>query len=165
MFFGCHFPIVIVFGGNIPDETKLSPTFMKNLSRFKFDESILAWMRVPGQTRTRVSTLVNSHQLWLSFGQGFKAAVTLSNVSCNLSRLVFATLWRDKLHETFHSVTYHATAKIVARQVARKVELNFTFGNGSFNLSRVDFGRCRVCCTVKTLRDKLHETFQSVTAP
>ena len=27
---------------------------------------------------------------------------------------------RDKLHETFHSATYPATAKIVARQVARK---------------------------------------------
>ena len=49
------------------------------------------------------------------------------------------TLWRDKLHETFHSVTYPATAKIDARQVARKVELNFTFGNGSCNLSRNDY--------------------------
>ena len=60
-----------------------------------------------------------------------KGAVTLWNVSCNLSRNVLAILWRDKLHETFHSVTYPATAKIVARQVARKVELNCTFGNGS----------------------------------
>ena len=68
---------------------------------------------------------------------------------CNLSRNVLATLWRDKLHETFHSITYPATAKIVARQVARKVELNSTFGNGSCNLSRNDFGRCRVCYTVK----------------
>ena len=59
------------------------------------------------------------------------------------------TLWRDKLHETCHSVTYPATAKIVARQVARKVELNSTFGNGSCDLSRNDFGRCRVCYTVK----------------
>ena len=46
---------------------------------------------------------------------------------------------------SFHGVTYPATAKIVARQVARKVELNSTFGNGSCNLSRNDFGRCRVC--------------------
>ena len=30
-------------------------------------------------------------------------------------------LWRDKLHETFHSITYPATAKIVARHVARAV--------------------------------------------
>ena len=78
-----------------------------------------------------------------------KGAVTLRNVSCNLSRNVLATLWRDKLHETFHSMTYLATAKIVARQVARKVELNSTFGNGSCNMSRKDFGRCRVCYTVK----------------
>ena len=40
------------------------------------------------------------------------------NLSLNLSRSVLATLWRDKLHETFHSATYPATAKIVARQVA-----------------------------------------------
>ena len=58
-------------------------------------------------------------------------------------------LWRDNLLETFHSVAYPATAKIVAKQVARKVELNSTFGNGSCNLSRNDFGRCRVCYTVK----------------
>ena len=44
-----------------------------------------------------------------------------------MSRNVLATLWWDKLHETFHSVTYRATTKIVARQVARKVELNSTF--------------------------------------
>ena len=79
--------------------------------------------------------------------------------------------------EAFHSVTYPATAKIVARQVARKVELNSTFGNGSCNLSHNDFGRRRVCYTAgnvsfnlfrhnvaKTLRDKLHETFHSATA-
>ena len=41
--------------------------------------------------------------------------------ACNLSRNVLATLWRYKLHETFHSVTYPATAKIVAKQVARAV--------------------------------------------
>ena len=35
------------------------------------------------------------------------------------------------------------------RQVARKVELNSTFGNGCCNLSRNDFGRFRVCYTVK----------------
>ena len=64
-----------------------------------------------------------------------------------LSRNVLATLWRDKLRETFHIVKYPATTKIVARQVARKVELNSTFGNGSCNLSRSDFGRCRVCYT------------------
>ena len=50
------------------------------------------------------------------------------------------------MHETFHSVTYPATAKII---VARKVELHSTFGNGSCNSSRNDFGRCRVCSTVK----------------
>ena len=54
------------------------------------------------------------------------------------------TLWRDKLHEKFYNVTYPATVKFVARQVARKVEPNSTFGNGSCNLSRNDFGRCRV---------------------
>ena len=31
----------------------------------------------------------------------------------------------------------------------RKVEPNSTFGNGSCHLSRNDFGRCRVCYTVK----------------
>ena len=34
-------------------------------------------------------------------------------------------------------------------RVARKVELNSTFGNGSCNLSRNNFGRCRICYTVK----------------
>ena len=71
------------------------------------------------------------------------------NVSCNLSRHSVAKTLRDKLHETFHSVTYPAMAKIVARQVARKVEPNSTYGNGSSNLSRNDFGRCRVSYTVK----------------
>ena len=47
------------------------------------------------------------------------------------------------------SVTYLATAKICARQVARKVGLNSTFGNGSCNLSRNEFDRCKVCYTVK----------------
>ena len=60
-----------------------------------------------------------------------------------------ATLWRDKLPGTFHSVTYPATTKIVARQVARKEGLNSTFGNGSCNLFRNDFGRCKVCYTEK----------------
>ena len=73
----------------------------------------------------------------------------MGNVLCNLSRNVLATLWRDKLHEAFHSVTYLARAKTVARQVARKVELHSSFGNGSCNLPRNDFGRCRVCYTVK----------------
>ena len=63
---------------------------------------------------------------------------------------LFATLWRDKLHETFHSVTYPATAKIVARQVARavaesRINLKFYF---SCNLSCNDFGPCRVYYTV-----------------
>ena len=46
-------------------------------------------------------------------------------------------------------VTYPATAKIVARQVARAIaesRIRFYF---SCNLSRNDFGRCRVCYTVK----------------
>ena len=64
-----------------------------------------------------------------------------------------AMFWRHRggtsCTKTFHSVTYPATAKIVARQVARKVELNSIFGNGSCNLSRNDLGRCRVCYTVK----------------
>ena len=47
------------------------------------------------------------------------------------------------------SVTYPATAKIVARQVSRKVAPNSTFSNGSCNLTRNDFGRCMVCYTVK----------------
>ena len=76
-------------------------------------------------------------------------AVTLCDVSCNLSRNVLATLWRDKLHKTFHSVTYPETAKIVARQVSRKVKLYSTFGNGSCKLSHNEFSRCRVCYIVK----------------
>ena len=51
------------------------------------------------------------------------------------------------MHETFHSVTYPETAKIVARQVARAVtesRIRFYF---PCNLSRKDFGRCRVCYT------------------
>ena len=76
--------------------------------------------------------------------QQTKSAFTLWNVSCNLSRNVLATLWQDKLHGTFHSVAYRATAKIAARQVARAVvesRINLYF---SCNLSRNDFGRCRV---------------------
>ena len=49
----------------------------------------------------------------------------------------------------FYSVTYPVTAKIVARQVSRKEELNSTLGNGSCNLSRNHFGCCRVCYTAK----------------
>ena len=87
------------------------------------------------------------------------------NLSCNLCRSVLGTLWRDKLQETI------SQCNIPCRQVARKVELNSTFGNGTCNLSRNNFGLCRVCNTVKcmflttcrdaakTLRDKLHETF------
>ena len=62
-----------------------------------------------------------------------------------LSRNVLATLWRDKLHETFHSVTYPATAKIVGRQLATAVAETRI----KFYLSCNDFGRCRVCDTVK----------------
>ena len=44
----------------------------------------------------------------------------MRDVLCNLPRNVVVTFWRDKLHETFHSVAlYPATAKIVGRQVAR----------------------------------------------
>ena len=70
---------------------------------------------------------------------------------------------------------FKLTAKVVASQFALKVELNSVFGNGSCNLSRNDFGRCRVkhgvSCNLsqhnvaKTSRDKLHETFHSVTVP
>ena len=59
----------------------------------------------------------------------------------NLSRNVLATLWCDKLQEKFHSATYLAKAKIVARQVARAVAESrskgaVTLGNFSCNLSR-----------------------------
>ena len=41
---------------------------------------------------------------------------------CEMFRATcLAMLWRDKSSETFHSVTYPATAKDVARQVARAV--------------------------------------------
>ena len=63
----------------------------------------------------------------------------------NLPRNVLATLWQDKLHETFHSVTDPATAKIVARQVARQLaravaesRVKFYF---SCNLSRHNVAR------------------------
>ena len=88
---------------------------------------------------------------WSSHLAGQFKALLHWHVSCNLSRNVLATLWRDKLNETFHSVTYPATAKIVVRQVARAIaessaKVKFYF---SCNLSRNDFGRCRVCYTVK----------------
>ena len=61
--------------------------------------------------------------------------------------------------------TYPATAKIVARQIARKVELNSTFGNGSCNLSRNDFGRCRVCLyTVKCFVQLVSQCFGDIVA-
>ena len=56
---------------------------------------------------------------------------------------------RDKLHETFRIVAYSAKAKIVSRQDARAVAestIKFYF---SYNLSRNDFGHCRVCYIVK----------------
>ena len=53
----------------------------------------------------------------------------------------------------FEQDVTQCSGDIVAGQVARKVELNSTFGNGSCklpcNLSRNNFGRCRVCYTVK----------------
>ena len=55
-----------------------------------------------------------------------------------------ATLWRDKLHEAFHYVTYPATAKIA--KVVAESRIKFYF---SCNLSRNDFGRYRVGYTVK----------------
>ena len=78
-----------------------------------------------------------------------EGGITHWNVLCNLFGNVLEALWQDKLHETFHSVRYPAMAKIVTRQVARKLELNSIFRNSSCNLSRKDFGRCRVCYTVK----------------
>ena len=87
-----------------------------------------------------------------------------------------AMFWRHcggtSCTKQFQSVTFPATAKIVARQVARKVGLNSTFGHGSYNLSRNNFGLCKVCYTeiffmqlvARTLREKLHGTFHSVTA-
>ena len=71
------------------------------------------------------------------------------HLSMICARPTLRNFWWDKLHETFHSVTYPATTKIVARQVARAVaesRIKFYF---SCNLSRNDFGRCRLCYTVK----------------
>jgi len=48
------------------------------------------------------------------------------------------------------SITYPA-AKVVSRQVARKVRLNSTYGNVSCNLSSSNFARCKVCYAVKFL--------------
>ena len=62
-----------------------------------------------------------------------KGAVTLWNVSCNVSRNVLAsTLWREKLHETFRSVKYPATwrPKLLRDKLQEplpKVELSSTF--------------------------------------
>ena len=53
------------------------------------------------------------------------------------------SLWMEPLKKK--NSPKMAKAKIVERQVARKVELHSTFGNGSCN----DFGRCRACYTVK----------------
>ena len=55
----------------------------------------------------------------------------------------------------FEQDVAQCSGDIVAGQVSRKVELNSTFGNGSCklpcNLSRNDFGRCRVCYTLSYL--------------
>mgnify|MGYP000739566041 CR=1 FL=1 len=53
-------------------------------------------------------------------------------IHCEMFRATcLAMFWRrcggTKLQEKFQSVTYLVTAKIVARQVARKVQLNPTF--------------------------------------
>ena len=74
-----------------------------------------------------------------------------------------------KLHETFHSVTYPATAKIVARQVARKVEPNSVLSATALaaclatilqGMSHCEMLRA-TCPT--TVSPKLHETLCYVT--
>ena len=90
------------------------------------------WRRLPKQRRFCHKF---SHQ-------GLKALL-----HCEMFRATcLAMFWRHcsgtNCTKQFHSVTYLATAKIVARQVARKVGLNSTFGNGSCYLSCNDFARC-----------------------
>ena len=99
---------------------------------------------------------------------------------CEMFRATcLAMFWRHcggtGCKKQFHSVTYPATAKIVARQNARKVELNSNIATALATCLATIFGRCRACytvkyfvgatCPAKTLREKLHETFHSVTAP
>ena len=99
-------------------------------------------------------------------------------VHCEMFRATFlAMFWRccggTKLQEKFQSVTYVVTTKIVARQVARKVQLNPTFrllqpvsqqfwrlqNMLHFEIFLATLSRRNVA---KTLRDKLPGTFHSV---
>ena len=107
---------------------------------------------VGGESKKLRRLLQRKRHIKVEFRFRVKGAVTLWNVSCNLSRNILATLRRDKLHETFHSVTYLATAKMFARQVARAVAESRIKSYFSCNLSRNDFGRCRECYTVKLFR-------------
>lgn len=79
-----------------------------------------------------------------------------------------AMFWGYKLHQKFHSVTYPATGKIAARQVAREVAVSRIKSYFSCNLSRNDLGR-RICYTeivsCELSRHNVAKTFHSVTAP
>ena len=136
-----------------------------------------------------------------------KGAVTLCNISCNLSHngwsccvavawklgntvgngfvRLFPQSWPWKpgavyactsgrqggtLRDKLQKWVLHCATPLKSLQ---KVELDSTFCNGSCNLSRNDFGRCkyvtlcnlfRATCLATPLRDKLHETLHSVTA-
>ena len=85
-----------------------------------------------------------------------KTEMVKTLLHCEMFRATcLAMFWRHcggtSYTKQFHSVTFPAAAKIVAWQVARKVGLNSTFGNGSCNLSRNNFGLCKACYTVKFL--------------
>ena len=84
-------------------------------------------------------------------GTSWTKHFTVKKAPLNATKQLVASMRKKQwlAFSSLHSVTFPATAKIVARQVARKVEPNSTFSNGSCNLSRNDFGRCRVCYTVK----------------
>ena len=101
------------------------------------------------------------------------------NFSSKFDVTCLAMFWRQRClascrRHSLRGVTYPATAKIIARQVARKVGLDSTLGSATCLASILDVARyltprnfsCHLCRNVaaKTSREKLHEAFHGVRA-
>ena len=94
---------------------------------------------------------------------------------CAIFRVTYlAKALRDKSHETLHNVTYLETTENVARQVPETVaesttrfyflqrfQATFLFVAQSHEF----VASVKACAMFRTLRDKLHKTLHSVTAP
>ena len=111
------------------------------------------------------------------FGAGIsKAAVTLGNFSCNLSRNFVAPL-RHKLHGSLRSVTcpeMNMSRNVFVAVTVARSRTNFYFSQRlrqqqnwetcSFQ-GMLHYATIHATCVATKLRDKLQEKLPSVTAP